>query len=192
MLDFCTTDDELGVVLGHEISHCLLGHAVSCNLHRQMCIACIDNKILSNYQTGWKCKSRTSFGGHQTGAYRSSMGLSSFRYLKFVGLRCRSGSCQRHTSLPLFKTPGEWSWSSWNPLGSKGRLTQFHILLPTITIINFALFNRLVLTLELHWHSGLRWTLSTKWIYLHRKNGYRHIPVTKLEWRKLKANFRMP
>ncbi len=33
MLDICTTDDELGMVLGHEISHCLLGHAVSCNLH---------------------------------------------------------------------------------------------------------------------------------------------------------------
>ena len=29
MLDICTTDDELGMVLGHEISHCLLGHAVS-------------------------------------------------------------------------------------------------------------------------------------------------------------------
>jgi hypothetical protein len=33
--------------------------------------------------------------------------------------------------------------------------------LPTITIINLALFNRLVLTLELHWRSGIRWTLST-------------------------------
>jgi Zn-dependent protease with chaperone function len=29
MLNICTTDDELGMVLGHEISHCLLGHAVS-------------------------------------------------------------------------------------------------------------------------------------------------------------------
>nr|CAH0110056.1 unnamed protein product [Daphnia galeata] len=27
MLNICTTDDELGMVLGHEISHCLLGHA---------------------------------------------------------------------------------------------------------------------------------------------------------------------
>ncbi|XP_046637255.1 metalloendopeptidase OMA1, mitochondrial-like [Daphnia pulicaria] len=34
MLDFCTTDDELGVVLGHEISHCLLGHAAE-NVSRE-------------------------------------------------------------------------------------------------------------------------------------------------------------
>ena len=28
MLDICSTDDELGIVLGHEMSHSLLGHAV--------------------------------------------------------------------------------------------------------------------------------------------------------------------
>lgn len=33
MLNICTTDDELGMVLGHEISHCLLGHAVRFSLH---------------------------------------------------------------------------------------------------------------------------------------------------------------
>jgi len=28
MLDVCRTDDELGVVLSHEIAHCLLNHVV--------------------------------------------------------------------------------------------------------------------------------------------------------------------
>lgn len=33
MLNMCANDDELGAVLGHEIAHCLLGHAVSTLLH---------------------------------------------------------------------------------------------------------------------------------------------------------------
>jgi len=34
MLELCSSDDELGIILGHEIAHSLLGHAV----HKIKCI----------------------------------------------------------------------------------------------------------------------------------------------------------
>lgn len=51
MLDMCATDEELGMVLGHEIAHCLLGHAVK-SPRKELCILYFFNNQMGYLSIG--------------------------------------------------------------------------------------------------------------------------------------------
>ena len=135
MLELCSSDDELGIILGHEIAHSLLGHAV----HTIKCIFekfCYFNWILVIFIQGWKRYSGAFIRRNQSVPYRSSLCRVTQRHMGLSRLQPKLWSCKYSFALSLRTIVGDrGGWSRFTS-GCQGKEIFLYRWLEIIYYLN--------------------------------------------------------